>query len=231
MLIEATLLGLGVLVWKKLGQGHEWTPEHEEMYVSALEHLKGEAGVAKLREIADKCASQGHHVKAYALRKRADLRATPAKVKAERKAVYERAMASKNIEAMLKVAAAFESITATQAAANIRARVEELQHQTDALIPDAPAAEPAAQARVAEPVAAPEASTEVPAQEQAAAAPEPKQEPTRTRARAERPRAAKAQAPVIDVASEPATDAAHMNGAAEHAEPPAKEQGSAEATA
>src|SRR5580704_17194734 len=108
MLIEATLLGIGVLVWKKLGQGHEWTPEHEEMYQAALEDLKGEAGVAKLREIAAQCEKNGHHVKAFALRRRADLRDTPAKVKKERHEVFRRAMRSTNIEAMLKVAAGFE---------------------------------------------------------------------------------------------------------------------------
>jgi hypothetical protein len=160
MLIEATLLGIGVLIWKKLGQGHEWTPEHEEMYQAALENLKGEAGVIKLREIADECAKNGHHVKAFALRKRADLRATPAKLKKERHEVYKRAMRSTNVEAMLNVALEFERITATKAAQDIRERVAILQAQQDQVVPDAPeattAAEPAQEVRVA---------TEAPAQE------------------------------------------------------------------
>jgi hypothetical protein len=177
MLIEVTLLGLAVLVWKKLGQGHEWTPEHEEMYQNALEHLKGEAGVAKLREIADVCEKNGHHVKAFALRARANLRATPANVKRERHAVYVKAMKSTNIPAMLKVAAAFEAITSTQAAKNIRARVEELQAAQDAVSPDqAPTQE--AQTRVAQgPQAPPEPA---PATEQ------PTQKPAPRQARAER---------------------------------------------
>jgi hypothetical protein len=153
MLIECTLLGIGVLIWKKLGQGHDWTPEHEEMYQAALENLKGEAGVAKLREIADECAKNGHHVKAFALRKRADLRATPAKLKKERHEVYKRAMRSTNIEAMLAVALEFERITATKAAADIRERVAALQATEDAVVPDAPEtveqAAPAEEVRVA----------------------------------------------------------------------------------
>jgi hypothetical protein len=203
MLIEATLLGIGVLVWKKLGQGHEWTPEHEEMYQAALEDLKGEAGVAKLREIAAQCEKNGHHVKAFALRRRADLRDTPAKVKKERHEVFRRAMRSTNIEAMLKVAAGFESITATQAASEIRQRVEWLQSQQDRVVPDAPEAqapppaEPTQEVRVAEQPAPTEPAPvveEAPVV-QAQAQPEPQQEapappPPAAKARvASRPRA------------------------------------------
>jgi hypothetical protein len=189
MLIEATLLGIGVLIWKKLGQGHEWTPEHEEMYQAALENLKGEAGVAKLREIADTCAKNGHHVKAFALRRRADLRATPAKVKKERHAVFVRAMKSTNIEAMLKVAQGFEDITASQAAAEIRARVEWLQGQQDRVVPDAseqaaaqtpPPPQEAQEVRVAEQTPAAE-SVETPVEEekrQAAEVPPPPRAPS-----------------------------------------------------
>jgi hypothetical protein len=133
MLIEATLVGLGILVWRKLGQTKEWTAENEEMYQAALEHLKGEAGVAKLYEIADACEKNGHHTKAFALRERAKLRSTPEKVKRERKAVYMKAMQSENVAGILKVAAAFESITATGAAANLRARATELQAAQDAM--------------------------------------------------------------------------------------------------
>ena len=171
MLIEATLVGLGILVWRKLGATKEWTAENEEMYVAALEHLKGEAGVAKLYEIADACEKNGHHTKAFALRERAKLRSTPLKVKQERKAVYERAMKSENVVGILKVAAAFESITATGAAANLRARAAALQAAQDSMT-GAPTPEPTAQTRVVE--AEPEAPAPQAAPEPAAqAAPEP----------------------------------------------------------
>jgi hypothetical protein len=149
MMMEAVLLGLGVLVWKKLGQGHEWTAEHEEMYQNALEHLKGEAGVAKLREIANACEKNGHHAKAFALRKRADLRSAPAVVKAQRHEAYLKGMQSENIAGILKLAAALESISATGAAKNLRDRADALQAKKDGLIPDPP--EPAVQARVEPP--------------------------------------------------------------------------------
>jgi hypothetical protein len=172
MLIEATLVGLGILVWKKLGQTKEWTPENEEMYQAALEHLKGEAGVAKLYEIADACEKNGHNTKAVALRERAKLRSTPEKVKRERKAVYQKAMQSENIVGILKVAAAFESITATGAAANLRARAAELQAAADAMT-GVPTPEPAAQARVAPQEPAAEATAPEPTQPAAQVAPEP----------------------------------------------------------
>jgi hypothetical protein len=154
MMMEAVLLGLGVLVWKKLGQGHEWTAEHEEMYQNALEHLKGEAGVAKLREIANACEKNGHHAKAFALRKRAELRSAPAAVKVQRHEAYLKGMQSENIAGILKLAAALESISATGAAKNLRDRADALQAKKDGLIPDPP--EPPVQARVEPEPAAPE---------------------------------------------------------------------------
>jgi hypothetical protein len=113
-------------------------------------------------------------------------------------------MRSTNIEAMLKVAAGFESITATQAASEIRQRVEWLQAQQDRVVPDAPEAqapppaEPTQEVRVAEqapptPEQAPPAE-QAPAPLQAQVEPEPQQEvpapPPAAKARvASRPRA------------------------------------------
>jgi hypothetical protein len=127
MLIEATLLGLAVLSWKKLGKTAEWTPEHEEMYQNALEHLKGAAGVRRLREIAAECDKQGHHVKASTLRKRADLRDADEKVKAARRQALEKGLSSTNIQGILRLAEAFEAATATSAARALRERAEFLR--------------------------------------------------------------------------------------------------------
>lgn len=131
MLIEATLLGLAVLTWKKLGKKEEWNDDREAMYQSALEHLKGPAGVERLRVIAAQCEKQGFHEKAYALRKRADLRATDAKTKRARHEAYLKGMASTNIEGILKLAKTFENISATGAAANLRKHAENVQNGVD----------------------------------------------------------------------------------------------------
>lgn len=131
MLIEATLLGLAVLTWKKLGKKEEWNDKREEMYQSALEHLKGPAGVERLRAIAAECEKQGFHEKAYALRKRADLRSTDAKTKKARHEAYLKGMASQNVPGILKLAQSFEAISATGAAKNLRKHAENVQNGID----------------------------------------------------------------------------------------------------
>jgi hypothetical protein len=147
MLIEATLLGLAVLTWKKLGKKEEWTPAREEMYQSALEHLKGPAGVAKLREIADSCEKNGFHAKAFALRERAKLRATDANVKKARHEAYLKGMRSTNVPGILALAASFEKISATGAAKNLRKHAENVQNGIDDTFavdtPEVPAPPPA----------------------------------------------------------------------------------------
>ena len=156
MLIEATLLGLAVLTWKKLGKKEEWNDEREAMYRSALEHLKGPAGVEKLLVIAAECEKQGFHEKSYALRKRAALRSTDAKTKKVRHEAYLKGMASTNVEGILKLAKTFENISATGAAANLRKHAENVQNGVDDTIPDETVPPPAAQgASVAAPAAAP----------------------------------------------------------------------------
>jgi hypothetical protein len=131
MLIEATLLGLAVLTWKKLGKKEEWTAKREEMYQSALEHLKGPAGVERLRVIAAECEKNGFHAKAFALRERAKLRATDANVKKARHEAYLKGMRSTNVPGILALAASFEKISATGAAKNLRKHAENVQNGVD----------------------------------------------------------------------------------------------------
>lgn len=181
MLIEATLLGLAVLTWKKLGKKEEWTPAREEMYQSALEHLTGPAGVAKLREIAGECEKHGFHAKAHALRKRADLRSTGAATKKARHEAYLKGMQSTNVPAILKLAAAYEAITATGAAKNLRKHAENVQNGVD----DTMAAS-APEVQVPQPATGPAVMPEVPAVEaKAEALPDeaPQQEPAVAEAR------------------------------------------------
>ena len=158
MLIEATLLGLAVLTWKKLGKKEEWTPAREEMYQSALEHLKGPAGVERLNQIAAECEKQGFHAKAYALRARAKLRSTDAATKKARHEAYLKGMASTNVPVILKMAMGFEKISATGAAKNLRKHAENVQNGIDdsvATTEEVIAAPPPQNANVEVPAAAP----------------------------------------------------------------------------
>lgn len=124
MLMEATILGLAVLTWKKLGKREEWTAEREAMYQSALENLTGPLGVNQLLVIAKECDEKGFHVKAYGLRQRAKLRAQDVKTKQAHREAFRKGMQSDNVEGILRLAAAFERYTATGAAARLRARAE-----------------------------------------------------------------------------------------------------------
>lgn len=166
MLIEATLLGLAVLTWKKLGKKEEWTPAREEMYQSALEHLKGPAGVAKLREIADSCEKNGFHAKAFALRERAKLRATDTNVKKARHEAYLKGMRSTNVPGILALAASFEKISATGAAKNLRKHAENVQNGIDdtmaASEPEVPTPPPAPSGAMNDQADAPPARAKAP---------------------------------------------------------------------
>jgi len=149
MLIEATLLGLAILTWKNLGKKEEWTAEREAMYQSALEHLRGPAGVAKLREIADECEKHGFHAKAYALRKRAELREAGAKLRRARHEAFLKGMKSQNIDGIRKLADAFEGATLVAACRRLRLRADRLEHGEPDVFEDSEMAPPA-QAKQAE---------------------------------------------------------------------------------
>lgn len=176
MLIEATLLGLAVLTWKKLGKKEEWTPAREEMYQSALEHLKGPAGVERLNQIAAECEKQGFHAKAYALRARAKLRSTDAATKKARHEAYLKAMSSTNVPAILKMAMGFEKLSATGAAKNLRKHAENVQNGIDdsvATTEDVIAAPPPQNANVEVPAATPGPSDVPAARAKAPTLPDP----------------------------------------------------------
>jgi hypothetical protein len=151
MLVEATLLGLAILTWKKLGKKPEWTAEHEEMYVSALEHLKGPAGVAKMLEIADTCEKEGFPVKAAALRKRAALRGTDDATKRARRAAFDKGMQSVNVQGILRLAKTFEDISATGAAGALRDHARDVEAGTFRPDPEAVPQQPATAATRAAP--------------------------------------------------------------------------------
>ena len=74
----------------------------------------------KMRTVADAFDKVNLPLQAKLLRQRASLRDQPKEVKDKRKAIFRKAMSSKNKIAVLKVAEAFESIGAIGAAAELR---------------------------------------------------------------------------------------------------------------
>lgn len=126
--------------WRASTKGIE-TPEREEIFLSALEHL---SDPAKLRTLADEYERQGLPVKAVVLRKRAELRALPDNVKKAYRAVVAKALESENVEAITEIATQFENMTATGWARELRAHALDVQHgRFKVRITPAPAPAPA----------------------------------------------------------------------------------------
>lgn len=122
------LVGGGALVWKELQKKDygELTPARDERYRNAMEHCHNPE---LLKQEAKLFAEHGLKAQAAMLRRRAEWRARPEELKAEHEAIYKKALASKNIPAILDVAAAFEGWTATKKAATLREHVAKLQEE------------------------------------------------------------------------------------------------------
>lgn len=124
MIVETVTIGLIFLAWKNSSQKGVWTPERREMYEAALKELKDPE---KLRKLAEHMERAGFPVEANVLRRRADLRAADPAKKEERRQVYEKAMKSTNIAAILRIADMFEAMTATGSAKQLREHARDVQ--------------------------------------------------------------------------------------------------------
>jgi hypothetical protein len=80
----------------------------------------------RLRELAKEFEKEGLKAQAYWMRKRAEWRARPPEVRAQQEAIFQKALASENIQGILEVASLFESMTATVKAGQLRERVRSL---------------------------------------------------------------------------------------------------------
>lgn len=105
------------------------TPEREEVYRNALEFLHDPL---KLEELANNYQREGLKVQAAMLRKRAEWRGRSETLRAQHDAIFEKAMESTNVHAILGVAEAFEKMTATQRAKQLRDRAKELYEINEA---------------------------------------------------------------------------------------------------
>jgi len=123
IVIGAAGLALREINRKEYG---ELTPSRDERYRNVMEHCYDPS---QLLEEAKLFEEYGLKAQAAMLRRRAEWRARPKEVKQAHEEVYQKALKSKNIPAILEVATAFEGWTATKKAENLRQYVHTLQEE------------------------------------------------------------------------------------------------------
>lgn len=134
MIVEATFVGLLIAAFWRSSNKKGMTEERKKVYLSAMENL---TDPEKLREFAAEFDKGGCQIEANLLRKRAALREMPKEKKEEYRAIYERAMTSDvdskgnpvDPRVIDKLALAFESLTASGSARNLRKRAKELREK------------------------------------------------------------------------------------------------------
>lgn len=124
-------IGVGVLVWlafkKQSGtQFGAMTAEREDLFRNAMAHC---ADPKKLAFLANEFKKEGLKAEAYALKKRSEWRGRSEDVRAAHASIFEKALNSENATAILSVAAAFEDMTATVKAKQLRERAQLLNEQ------------------------------------------------------------------------------------------------------
>lgn len=121
-------VGAGALVLREMNRKDygELTPSRDERYRNVMEHCYD---VSQLLEEAKLFNEYGLKAQAAMLKRRAEWRARPPEVKQAHEEVYQKALKSKNIPAILEVAMAFEGWTATKKAENLRQYVQNLQEE------------------------------------------------------------------------------------------------------
>lgn len=128
MLDPLTLLmvGAGALVFREMNRKDYGvlTPSRDERYRNVMEYCHQPE---LLLEEANLFNEYGLKAQAAMLKRRAEWRARPPELKQTHEEIYQKALASENIQAILEVASAFEGWTATKKAANLRQHVQTIQ--------------------------------------------------------------------------------------------------------
>lgn len=126
--VPAIVIGIAVVAAMKKPKQVGMTPERKVVYETALRELKDPIG---LRKLADVFEEQGLNAEADILRKRAKLRELPKEVKDARRAVFRKAMASKNPDAVETVARAYYNEGCAAASAKLFSYAKGLRAQPD----------------------------------------------------------------------------------------------------
>jgi hypothetical protein len=128
--IDPLTATIGVLAWlafrKQAGSNYgQMTPEREEVFQNAMKFLKDPN---RMQTLAEEFQKEGLKFQAMLLRKRAEWRSRTPDVQEQHNEIFAKAMASENIKAILGVANAFEEMTATLKAKQLREHATEV-HQ------------------------------------------------------------------------------------------------------
>lgn len=99
------------------------TPSRDERYRNAMEYMHDPA---QLLAEAKLYAEYGLKTQAKMLKRRAEWRSRSEELKQQHEEIYQKALKSKNIPAILQVADAFQGWTATKKASALHERVREL---------------------------------------------------------------------------------------------------------
>jgi len=133
-MFDPLTIGIGAALWMAFrNQGASQfgvlTPEREEVYRNALEFLHDPL---KLEELANNYQKEGLKVQAAMLRKRAEWRGRSETLRGQHESIFQKAMESSNIHAIMGVAEAFEKMTATAKAKLLRERAKTLFEANEA---------------------------------------------------------------------------------------------------
>jgi hypothetical protein len=154
-MFDPLTVGTGIVLWqllkKSTGPGFgAMTPEREEMFNNALAHLQEPS---KLIQLAEAFEREGLKAQGSVLRRRAQWRSRDEKTKAEHDTIFQKAMKSKNIPAILDVAMAFEGMTATLKAKQLREYAQSLKAAESTVIETTATVEKPAEKAVDSPAA------------------------------------------------------------------------------
>jgi len=130
--IPAAVLALTGAAYLKLN-AKRLNPDQERLYQAALVNLRDPA---KLRQLAQAFDKEGFREQADMLYKRAHLKDLPKEIIKARNELFHKAMASRNLEIVRKVADAFEQEGATNAAAKLREHI--LAVESEPKVPETP---------------------------------------------------------------------------------------------
>lgn len=130
--IDPLTATIGFLCWmafrKQSGtQFGQMTAEREEVFNNAMQFL---TDPNRLNNLAEEFQKEGLKVQAFLMHKRAEWRARPPEVQQEHNKIFDKAMKSENIKAILNVAKSFEVMTATIKAKQLREHAKAI-HQAD----------------------------------------------------------------------------------------------------
>jgi hypothetical protein len=119
------MLGMGYVTFREMNRKDYGVlnASRDERYRNAMAHCYDPQ---VLLQEAKLFADHGLKAQAAMLKRRAEWRSRPESVRQQHEAIYQKAMTSSNIQAVLEVAAAFEGWTATKKATALRERARVL---------------------------------------------------------------------------------------------------------